>query len=113
MDRVEGNFMSLVVFPTPNFCCSERAGHVSITIRSPRRRVAERFSSFDAKTSGGRRMQITSWPKPADETKLLRTAEACRSSGLWSGQAFAVRRSASGGFGRFGFIFLALARRRG
>ncbi len=32
-------------------------------------------------------MQITSWPKPADETKLLRTAEACRSSGLWIGSS--------------------------
>jgi len=29
----------------PNFCCSECAGRVSVAIRSPRRRIAERFRS--------------------------------------------------------------------
>src|SRR6266436_3419100 len=29
----------------PNFCCSECAGYVCVLIRSPRRRIAERFRS--------------------------------------------------------------------
>ena len=29
---------------TPKFCCSECAGRVPVTIRCPRRRIAQRFS---------------------------------------------------------------------